>query len=185
MITFSCYFTCLVIVSCIQFVVVISYFLLNTTALCSNWYLTWFYSVSTVHFSCCEKQLKSLLFFLHFLLYAFRLIGVFPMHWSFSYTCTIYLEFGQSLRAGLGAPLCLPLSWISFSLSSIKSFFLIFLKIIIYLFIHLFGCVGSSLPCEGLLQLRQAEATLHCGARAPHHCGLSCCGAQAPDAQAQ
>ena len=107
------------------------------------------------------------------------------MHWSFSYTCTIYLEFGQSLRAGLGAPLCLPLSWISFSLSSIKSFFLIFLKIIIYLFIHLFGCVGSSLPCEGLLQLRQAEATLHCGARAPHHCGLSCCGAQAPDAQAQ
>ena len=28
-------------------------------------------------------------------------------------------------------------------------------------------------------------ATLHRGARASHHRGLSCCGAQAPDAQAQ
>ena len=28
-------------------------------------------------------------------------------------------------------------------------------------------------------------ATLHRGARASHHCDLSCCGAQAPDAQAQ
>ena len=28
-------------------------------------------------------------------------------------------------------------------------------------------------------------ATLHRGARASHYCGLSCCGAQAPDAQAQ
>ena len=26
---------------------------------------------------------------------------------------------------------------------------------------------------------------LHCGARAFHYRGLSCCGAQAPDAQAQ
>ena len=31
----------------------------------------------------------------------------------------------------------------------------------------------------------QAEATLHRGARASHYRGLSCCGAQAPDAQAQ
>ena len=31
----------------------------------------------------------------------------------------------------------------------------------------------------------QAGATLHRGARAPHYRGLSCCGAQAPDAQAQ
>ena len=28
-------------------------------------------------------------------------------------------------------------------------------------------------------------ATLHRGARASHYRGLSCCGAQAPDAQAQ
>ena len=53
----------------------------------------------------------------------------------------------------------------------------------IYLFI--FGCVGSSFLCEGFLQLRRAGATLHRGARASHCRGLSCCGAQAPDAQAQ
>ena len=52
-----------------------------------------------------------------------------------------------------------------------------------YLFIY--GCVGSSFLCEGFLQLRQAGATLHRGARASHYRGLSCCGAQAPDAQAQ
>ena len=49
----------------------------------------------------------------------------------------------------------------------------------------MFGCVGSSFLYEGLLQLWQAGATPHRGARAPHHRGLSCCGAQAPDAQAQ
>ena len=54
---------------------------------------------------------------------------------------------------------------------------------IIYLFI--FGCVGSSFLCEGLLQLRRAGATLHRGARASHYRGLSCCRAQAPDVQAQ
>ena len=70
-----------------------------------------------------------------------------------------------------------PLSW-SFPL---PLFF--FFLIIIYLFI--FGCVGSSSLCEGSLQLRQAGATLHRGVRASHYRGLSCCGAQAPDAQAQ
>ena len=40
-------------------------------------------------------------------------------------------------------------------------------------------------PREGFLQLRQAGATLHRSARASHYRGLSCCGAQAPDAQAQ
>ena len=34
-------------------------------------------------------------------------------------------------------------------------------------------------------QLWRAGATLHHGAQAPHHRGLSRCGAQAPDAQAQ
>ena len=33
--------------------------------------------------------------------------------------------------------------------------------------------------------MRQAGATLHRGARASHYRGLSCCEAQAPDAQAQ
>ena len=57
------------------------------------------------------------------------------------------------------------------------------LNLFIYLFIY--GCVGSSFLCEGLLQLRQVGATLHRGAWASHYRGLSCCGAQAPDAQAQ
>ena len=66
-------------------------------------------------------------------------------------------------------------------------FFSNFLKLINYFFVCVlfFGCVGSSFQCEGFLQLRQAGATLHRGARASHYCGLSCCGARAPDAQAQ
>ena len=59
-----------------------------------------------------------------------------------------------------------------------------FFKVIQFLFIY-FRCVGSSSLCEGFLQLRQVGATPHRGARAFHYCGLSCCGAQAPDAQAQ
>ena len=51
------------------------------------------------------------------------------------------------------------------------------------LFIYLF--IYSSFLCKGFLQLWQAGATLHHGARASHYRGLSCCGAQAPDAQAQ
>ena len=45
-----------------------------------------------------------------------------------------------------------------------------------YLFIYLFiyGCVGSSFLCEGFLQLWQAGATLHRGAWASHYHGLSC-----------
>ena len=58
-----------------------------------------------------------------------------------------------------------------------------FFKVIQFLFIY-FRCVGSSSLCEGFLQLRQVGATPHRGARAFHYCGLSCCGAQAPDAQA-
>ena len=49
----------------------------------------------------------------------------------------------------------------------------------------IFGCVGSSFLCEALLQLRRVGATLHRGARACHYRGLSCWGAEAPDAQAQ
>ena len=64
-----------------------------------------------------------------------------------------------------------------------REYFFFFYKFI--LFIYLFGCVGSSFLCEGFLQLQRAGATLHRGARASHCRGLSCCGAQAPDAQAQ
>ena len=60
---------------------------------------------------------------------------------------------------------------------------LFFLNKFIYLFI--FGCVGSSFLCEGFLQLGRARAILHRRVRASHCRGLSRCGAQAPDAQAQ
>ena len=73
-------------------------------------------------------------------------------------------------------------------LTTLRFFLFVFLKLFIYLFIiylSIHGCVGSSFLCEGFLQLRQAGATLHRGARASHYRGLSCCGAQAPDAQAQ
>ena len=76
-----------------------------------------------------------------------------------------------------------------------STFFFFFFNFIAFLFIYfiyyyyflifIFGCVGSSFLCEGLLQLRQVGATLHRGARASHYRGLSCCRAQAPDAQAQ
>ena len=62
-------------------------------------------------------------------------------------------------------------------------FFLLLLLLLLLFFIY--GCVGSSFLCEGSLQLWQVGATLHRGARASHYRGLSCCGAQAPDAQAQ
>ena len=51
--------------------------------------------------------------------------------------------------------------------------------------IFIFSCVGSSFLCEGFLYLWQVGATLHRDAWASHYRGLSCCGAQAPDAQAQ
>ena len=62
-------------------------------------------------------------------------------------------------------------------------FFFFFFQKFILLFIY--DCVESSFLCEGFLQLRQVGTTPHRSARASHHRGLSCCGAQAPDAQAQ
>ena len=51
----------------------------------------------------------------------------------------------------------------------------------IYLFI--FGCVGSSLLRPGFLQLQRSGATLHCSAWT--YCGgFSCCGARALGARA-
>ena len=53
------------------------------------------------------------------------------------------------------------------------------------LFIYFWLCwVPASARGPPPPQLRQAGATLHRGARAPHYRGLSRCGAQAPDAQA-
>ena len=67
----------------------------------------------------------------------------------------------------------------------LTSFFFFNLLIYLLIYLYIYGCVGSSFLCERFLQLWQAGATLHHGARASHHRGLSCCGAQAPDAQAQ
>ena len=47
----------------------------------------------------------------------------------------------------------------------------------IYLFI--FGCVGSSLLRVGFLHLLRAGATLCCAAPVSHCSGFSCCGARA------
>ena len=63
--------------------------------------------------------------------------------------------------------------------------FCLFFFLILFIYLCSFGCVGSSFLCKGLLQLRQAGATPHRSARASHCRGLSCRGAQAPDAQAQ
>ena len=69
----------------------------------------------------------------------------------------------------------------------VSFFFLIICFIFFFNFIYLFiyGCVGSSFLCEGFLQLWQVGATPHRGARASHYRDLSLCRAQAPDAQAQ
>ena len=55
-----------------------------------------------------------------------------------------------------------------------------FFLILFYLFyLFIFGCVGSFLLHVGFLQLRQAGATLRCGAQASHCAGFSCCRARA------
>ena len=65
-------------------------------------------------------------------------------------------------------------------------FLLLSIYLSIYLFIYPFMAVlGPHLCARALPSCGKWGATLHRGARAPHHCGLSRCGAQAPDAQAQ
>ena len=91
-----------------------------------------------------------------------------------------------SARSQSFSPICfLKVLWF-YSMSMIcfeLVFFFFFNNSLFYLFI--FGCVGSSFLCEGFLQPWRVGATLHHSARASHYRGLSCCGAQAPDAQAQ
>ena len=60
---------------------------------------------------------------------------------------------------------------------TIKTSIFKFVCLFIYLFIY--GCIGSSLLHDGFLQLRQAGATLCCGAQASHCRGFSCCRARA------
>ena len=88
------------------------------------------------------------------------------------YKCTLYIKGVNTL-----------LYLLQMFFPHIISLLIFFLNLFIYL--SIFGCVGSSFLCEGFLQLQQAGATLHRGARASRYRGLSCCGAQTPDAQAQ
>ena len=68
-----------------------------------------------------------------------------------------------------------------------KFFFLCYVMLcyVIYLFIYLFMAVLGLRFCVRAFSTCSKRFTLHRGARASHHRGLSCCGAQAPDAQAQ
>ena len=66
-------------------------------------------------------------------------------------------------------------------INTVVVYLFLFLKFI-YLFIY--GRVGSSLMCVGFLYLRRAGCTLRCGARASHCGGLSCCRARALGARA-
>ena len=79
-----------------------------------------------------------------------------------------------------------PLMLCSF-FSSIFFFFnfvlLCFLKFI-YLFIY-FWLYWVFVSVRGVSLVAASGGTLHRGVRASHYHGLSCCGAQAPDVQAQ
>ena len=100
------------------------------------------------------------------------------------------LDWKRKLKINLGVPFLHPLiplgriGVITKALLPIADGFG-FCYFFIFLNLFIFGCVGSSFLCEGFLQLWRAGATLHRGAQASHCHGLSCCGAQAPDAQAQ
>ena len=56
--------------------------------------------------------------------------------------------------------------------------------ILFFFLIYLWLC-WVFVSVRGFSLVAQVGATLHRGARASHYCSLSCCRAQAPDAQAQ
>ena len=66
-----------------------------------------------------------------------------------------------------------------------KKFLIFFLSFNFYLCIYLFIYLWLCWVFVSVRGLSPVVATLHHGARASHHRGLSCCGAQAPDTQAQ
>ena len=71
--------------------------------------------------------------------------------------------------------------YISLVISNLPFIYLFIFNLFIYFF---FGCIGSLLLRAGFLWLRRAVATLHCGVRASHCGGFSCCGAWALGARA-
>ena len=75
----------------------------------------------------------------------------------------------------------------SYQNSEMIGLFFFFFNFYFYLFMfYLFMAVlGPRLCARAFSSWRQVGTTLHRGAQASHHRGLSCCRAQAPDAQAQ
>jgi len=106
----SHFFICLVIFSCIQFIVMIYLqicdLLFSPETFCDNWYCP---SIQTQHFilPIVKSKLKSQLFSP---LFDF----CFQAHWSLFYACTaqglarIWVEFTGRF---LGCPMCLPYLW--------------------------------------------------------------------------
>ena len=75
--------------------------------------------------------------------------------------------------------------WVIFHCMYVPHLFF-FISFHYYYYFYLFLAVlGLSFCARAFSSWRQVGATLHRGARASHYRGLSCCGAQAPDAQAQ
>ena len=48
-----------------------------------------------------------------------------------------------------------------------------------YIYLFIFGSIGSSFLSVGFLSLQRAGATLHCGAWASHGGDFFCCGGRA------
>ena len=119
-----------------------------------------------------------------------RLIGSFFVSLSVFWLVSVLSMFGYNFShrcvfCKYVLPVCGLLLFFLNSIFRNTEVFFFFNKFISFIYLFIFGCVGSSSLREGFLQLRQAGATPHRGARAPHHRSLSRCGAQAPDAQAQ
>ena len=62
---------------------------------------------------------------------------------------------------------------------------MLFKFIYFYIFFYFLAVLGLRFCARAFSSCGEPGATLHRGARASHCRGLSCCGAQAPDAQAQ
>ena len=83
------------------------------------------------------------------------------------------------------AQLVLTSDQISKRIDGKRSMYLLFFKINLFIYLFIFGRVGSSLLPVSFLQLRRAGPTLCCGVRASHCGGFSCCGARVVGARAQ
>ena len=110
---------------------------------------------------------------------------------SFTYVSSTFFSL-RCIRANPKYIISTVKSWEYIASSKVSFFHTILLllyviKLVIFLknYLFIYGCVGSSFLCEGFLYLWQVGTTLHRSVWASHYRGLSCCGAQAPDAQAQ